>query len=944
MNDVVLHGRDSDRKAVMSAPEGFLLIVGDSGIGKSSFLSSLTTWPGQPLVSNPIVLKSVEGSLQTAVADAISDCISQYIEEANDVRTAWTVVKSVADRATSITKSEIGRAVLARAYTYAESKLGKELVDIGKKVLSDIAKGGVLGFDDQLATIRVPDRANDLCNIAADLSKALGRHMVLRLDNAERLPPSDYGLFAELVEAATGSVRIVVCVTQHHAAGDAIIQQAALRGVKPYTLSPLTYSAIEEWLTSAHVLKARWDAIIRLSNGYPFFIADAIRVADSGTSLDKIAAPSGFEALMLASWKSISEGIREKAAQLAPFAEPPSEDFLLEYLGFDALQWAILTDTLLNSGIFVRRSDGVAWFHDRRRTFIWNQVLTDSPRKHVAGQAYAAVASWVNGQSKFELWVPSAMAILARATEPSATGIFTPALLEQPDDGIALLWALIEIIDPDPVHEPSAEIFKVIRHAETRSGRTIDALETMTQLESIGLIETYEADNYRFVRSNVQLSTDFATLLGEIQLRFHTTPRPRLAAAVFNAFIRPVMGSFEKAVITLGKSTLVDYKAQAKLLHDPKITDHADDLLAFGATVTIDDQPLSFTTKFDSLPMRDEAEQAVLAITGHTSRVQLDRVVSLPQPRLRFARYRLAVQALGLQLTAIEAATPNEIIEFLNLRAHYSESLGLVSTQSEKEVLNLGQRRFLIDMHTRPNSWTSFEIRTDSVQPTRDVSELALDIRDPLFEVKLRDAGYLVGGETVAKRVLHLGTKSTIPHPLMAVLDEIDAAGKAYNSGLRQVLFTPNPKLLEREVRFERQRLSSTMDALASADEASTNTYRHSLLIGFWEDPDVGWHSDFGSWSACVLEIDDDQNVVVVRKLQHSPINFSTLSMMTVPDVFATHAGAKVLSFQSGDAGSVIGPLLGYQDEDVQMMDLDLPLGKMIRNKFDVIGESELAI
>lgn len=943
MNDVVLHGRDGDRNAVTAAPDGFMLVVGDSGIGKSSFLSSLTTWPGQPLVSSPIVLKTVEGSLQTALADAISDCISQYLEEADDVSTAWTVAKSIADRAKSITGREIGHAVLARAFTYAESKLGKEVVDIGKKVLGDIAKGGVLGFDDQLASIRVPDRAKDLCDIAAGLSEALGRHMVLRLDNAERLAPSDYGLLAELVDATTGSVRIVVCVTLHHEAGDAIIQQVSQRGVEPHTLLPLAHSAIEEWLTSAHVPQARWDTIIRLSSGYPFFVADTIRMAGAGASLDEITTPSGFEALMRASWKSIPEGIQETAAQLAPFTEPPSEDFLLEYLGFNALQWGILTDTLLESGIFVRRSDGAAWFHDRRRSFIWERVLTDSARKHVAGKAFAAVASWVNGQNNFELWVPSATAVLARAAEPSAAGILTPDLLALPDQGIALLWGLIEVIEPDSIRAPFAEIGEVIRHAEARSGRAIDALTTMTQLEASGLIETHEADDARLVRSNVRQNTDYAALLGEIQLRFHTTPRPRLATAAFDAFVRPVMGSFDAAVVTLGKSSLVDHKDQAKLLRDPKVIGGADEPLALGATVTIDDQQLSFTAKFSTRETRDEAERSVLAITGLTSRVRPDRVVPLPQPRLRYARYRLATKSLGLKLTATAAPTPDEIIKFLDLRARYAEALGIVSTTDEKEVLNLGLQRFLVDTHTAPGSWTTFEIRTDNVQPTRDVSELAVDLRDPLLELKLRDGGYLASGEIIARTVTQFRAKLSIPHPLTAVLDDIDAAGKAYNSGLRSALFAPDPKMLEREIHFERQRLSSAMSALESAGVASAKAHRRSLLIGFWEDTDAGWHSDFGHWGACALEVDDDQGAVVVRRLPQSPIDVSTWLTITAPDVFADHAGATVISGQSGDASAVIAPLLGYHDHDAQMMDLETPLGKMMGNTYDIIGESKLA-
>lgn len=941
MNEIALYGRDSDRDAVMATPAGFVLVVGDSGIGKSSFLSSLTNWPGAPLVSSPIVLKSVEGSLQTALADAISDCMSQFLTEAPDVRTAWTVVKSIADRARTITGGEIGHAVVARAFAYAESKLGKDVVDIGKKVLGDVSKGGILGFDDQLASIRIPDRAKELCDIASGFSQAVGRPLVLRLDNAERLVPSDHGLLAELVDAVDGSVWIVVCVTQHHAVGDDVIQQVTMRGGAPHELLPLAHPSIEEWLTSADVPSARWDTIVRLSSGYPFFIADAIRLSGTDASLEEIAAPNGFEALMRVSWRNISESIRAIAARLAPFVDPPSDDFLLKYLGFDALHWSILIDTLLESGIFIRRADGAAWFHDRRRAFIWERVLDDKARKQVAGGAFTAVSSWVDGRSNFELWVPSATAILARASELSAGGNLTQDLLKLPDEGIALLWGLIEVIEPDSNRGPFAEIGEVVRHTESRSGRAVDALATMTQLEAKGLIETLESEDVRLVRSNVRENTDYAALLGEIQLRFHTTPRPRLASATFDGFIRPVMGSFDGAVITLGRSSLLALKDQARLLGHPSVIGSGNELIGLGATVSVDGQQLSFTANFPNREARDNAIRAVAAIADITSRVRPDRVFPLPQPRLRYARYRMAAKLLGLKLANTSAPTPEDIVTFLDLRAHYANALGTVSTIEEVDVLNLGQRRFLVETGAAPNSWTSFEVQTDNVLPARDMEGFAPDVHNPLLELQLRAGGFLTGRERVVRTVTEFGSDLSIPHPLTAVLDDIDAAGKEYNSGLRSVLFRPDPDVLEREIRGERQRLYEVVKALESVSAEGARDNQSSLLVGFWEDTDAGWVSDFGNWSACALQVDDGQGAVVVRRLPRAPIELSGWPSIAVPDVFADHVGATVTSWSSGVADSVIGPLLGYPGHDARMMDLDTPLGQMIRSSYEIIGETE---
>lgn len=941
MDALALYGRDGDRDTVTSVTSGFTLVVGDSGIGKSSFLASLNLWPGDPLLSSPIVLKSLEGSLQTALADAIGDCMSQYLNSALDPQSAWGVVKSIGARAKTVTGREIGRAVLSRALSFAESKLGKDVVDIGKKVLGDVSKGGVLGFDDQLAAIRVPDRAQELCDIAAEFSRAAGRPLVLRFDNAERLAPSDHGLLAELVDAVVGQVRIVVCVTPHHSSGDEIIRAVSLRGSVPHELLPLARPAIETWLMTARVPQARWDTIITLSSGYPFFIADAVRLSGEDVSLNQIAAPNGFEALMRASWTTISEGIRATAARLAPFVDPPSDDFLLQYLGFDALQWGIVADSLLEAGIFVRRSDETVWFHDRRRAFIWEKALNPKSREHVAEAAFAAVASWLDCLSSLELWVPSATALLARVVEPASPESSIGDLLTLSDGAIALLWGLIEVIEPGSIRAPYAEIGEVVRHAGTRSGLVLNWLATMKELEARNLIETREADDVRLVRSKVRDNTEYAALLGEIQLRFHVAPRPRLASAAFDAIVRPVMGAFDAAVITLGRSSLADHKAQAELLRDPNHIGNADKGVVLGATLTIDDQQVSFTATFAAREARDAAERTVLGITKLTSRVQVDRVVTLPKPRLRYARYRLAAETLGLHRIRTEAPQPEEIIAFLDLRAKYAEALGTVSTSEEREVLDLGLRRYLVDMRRTPDSWTSFEVRTGTVAATQDVTELALDPRDPLLELKLRDEGFLTGAERIVRTITRFGRKQSIPHPLAAVVDDIDEAGKKYNSGLRSVLFGPDPELLEQEILEERERLRRAIGALESVGVQGSTLHRRSLLVGFWEDTDAGWGSDFGNWSTCVLEPDDDAGAVVARRLSRSPLDTSTWPEVTVPDEFADHVGLKVSRWHDGDASYVIAPLLGYGDHDARMMDLNTPLGQMIRKTYDVVGERD---
>jgi len=948
MDGSFLYGRQGDFDAVTTTRPGFLLVVGDSGIGKSSFLSSLNTWPRDALISKPIVLKSVQGSLQTALADAISDCMSQYLESAQDPQTAWSVVKSIGERVTSVSGREILNAVLAGTLTYAESKLGKETVEIGKRVLGDITKGGLLGFDDQLAKIRVPDRGTELCAIAAALSEIAGRPIVLRLDNAERLSSEDQGLMAELTDAVSGSVWIIACVTKNDDRGDELIQQVSLRGTLPHELPALTTPAIEQWLAAAEVTAARWEAITRISTGYPLFIEDAIRLSGAEGSLDSIPTRNGFQALMKASWKRLPETIRTMVARLAPFADPPPADFLTGYLRLTDVELGVLIDKLIESGIFVRRSDGDAWFHDRRRAFIWEIVLVEKLRSRIATEALEAVGVWIEARKGIETWVLPAAALLTRAAGDSSTtgpSVFFHTLS---DAAIALLWGLIEVFEPSSAWAPGAVIGEVVRHAEARSGLTLDALPLIRELEKLMLVETLELQGVGIMRSMIEGNTDAAALLGEIQFRFHTTPRPRFATVTFGAFVRPVLGPFEDAILNLGRSTLADHKQQSsQLLRSAQILGGSRQPLVLGGTVTIDDQAISFTARFSTAEARSEAERTIQSISELTHRVQLVRSVPMPQPRLRYARYRVGSEMLRVRLEPIRNPTDEEILRYFDQRAQYVNALGAVSSSDEIEALDLARRRYLLALYESSGGWkrsfTGFAVRTSDAGATQLVSEGVTTPHDPLSELQLRAAGHLSGGERILGTLFRGAIELQIPHPLLAVLDDLERLGKEYNAGSRSLLFPPDASMLEREIRAERQRVFEVRDALVAAGAPDAADPRPSTLVAFWEDTESGWGSDFGDWQACAFTVDDGRGAVMVRRVAESPMRKEDWPNLPIPEVFEDYVGAAVSSVDEGDASAIIARLLGYGDHDARIMDLDTDLGRAVRHSgtYMIIGECD---
>lgn len=934
MGTPILFGRESALLAVTEADERFTLVVGDSGIGKSSFLSALERWSEGALVAQPIVLTALEGSLQTALADALGDCLQQFADTTlHDPQAAFAAMKAVAQRAKGIAGKEIAQMVIAGTVSYLESKVGKEAVASGKRVLRDLKGEGALGLSRQITALRAEDRLGEVADVAATLAAASGRKVVIRLDNAERLSPSDRGFLVELPSALRGDVRVIVCVTPHHADGDDIIQEVQVRGYEPHDLLPLDRPAIEAWLASAGVPRAQWDAVARASSGYPLFISDAVRLAGAQVSFSQMNAPVSFSTLMRATWKKTELALREKAAMLAPFLEPPGNDFLLAYLALSPLQWGIVADQLVDAGIFIRRADGSTWFHDRRRAFLWTSVLQPAERAHVSAHAFASVAAWVDGKKEMEGWVPSAAALLARDLAPSVVGTITHQLLRLSDDGIALLWGLVEVVEPITVGAPWAEINEVVRHAEARARRDIDVIANLTELESLGLIATHEERDVRLIRSRVEQNADYAALLGEIERRFHVVPLPHFATAAFEAFLRPLLAGFESAGVSMGYATSPQEKEHLRALAPRGASNTFEHGLA--GTITVDDQHISFGARYTTAEAQHRAKAELEKIATLTSRAELVTATTWPQPRVRFARFERARSAVRYEPRAASDPDIDTTAFIFDQRARYYDKFTAISTLREREALRLAPRRFLIDSTSDPRSLTAFEVE-GSFAPTEDISKLGLGHRDPLLELRLRAQGRLAPRERIVRTTTYFGPNIEVGDPLSSVIKSVGEAGKRYNNGLRTVLIPPDSAVIETEIRVELQRLRPLIDVIAEL-EGQPPVPSPTLLVGFWESPDAGWGGDFGNWLACVFAVDDSEGDVVVKHLRDRPDSRHP-ARRSVPDVFPDHAGRPVTRWSEGAAASVIAPLVGYTYGDVRFTDVSGPMADIWRKHFDILG------
>ena len=181
MTSTSLHGRDDDRARIARATSKVVLIAGDSGMGKSDVLASLDdVWNDTALIAAPIVLESVQGSLQTAVARALGDCLHRYTSENPEpAKELWRSLKELAGRAQAATRQQVGELLIGTMFELLETKMGTSATKAIRGVLREVLRPVAGTFDDRLKSFTVPDVASEIAALAAQIAGSSQRSIVL---------------------------------------------------------------------------------------------------------------------------------------------------------------------------------------------------------------------------------------------------------------------------------------------------------------------------------------------------------------------------------------------------------------------------------------------------------------------------------------------------------------------------------------------------------------------------------------------------------------------------------------------------------------------------------------------------------------------------------------------------------------------------------------------
>ena len=617
---VEIIGRSSAVRGAVETHEALLLVVGDSGIGKSSLLRAVASelYPDDP--SRFVgVLSSHDGSLQTVVLEQIAELLLRRTESLTDSAHVEAAARSVVEKLPQATATEIGRLLAKAMLGYLRSKIGGEALEILQNMFSSLAHDGDGPLEAQLRNTVDAHAVRTLLQFASEASAALGGFVVL-LDRADLLSDSDFGLLTDLVDLCPSGVRFVVGHSERNAEEARRVRRARQRGVVEVRLDPLILQDIESWLNGEGLSTESAQHVLDISGGYPILVDACIPYLHAGRPLPESEQADFLLETTRQAWLDLPVDVRACARILCAFDDPPTPERIEVATNASSSTWNSMREDLLEAKIFSLGPNGIAWFHDLRLRLIRDQLLSTEERLQTAEAMAPCVSEWAGVDSEVGGGDENLVALVRLASDAPRFVTEHPgvaAVLELDVAELGYMFGLLELSVEQAESGPAAA----------------DALT----------ISDYVAEH---------LDVDFElvpvlVLAGRSILAFGKKPIPHAATIAFDFVLENAISPFVSGGYGLGRASVADHYRTLQ-----EETDTSGSPPAVVAEAKFGPRSLYLAATFDSVVERDSAYEHLhgLEVEVFGERLKVTDVTQLPATRVRATRFaEAAAEILGIQ-------------------------------------------------------------------------------------------------------------------------------------------------------------------------------------------------------------------------------------------------------------------------------------------------------
>ena len=563
-----LYGRGDLLRQISASSSGVVLLVGDSGTGKSSLLRQVQLDSKDALAPMPVRVNSAPGSLQLALLEALGLAVAQLAVDESGAERVARVLTQAARRVGEGRLNDLRSAIGHQLLGIVRSKVSDEFADLVGQFADSIVVAQNESLQARISAASDRDVVNEILSLAEEV-RSFGQVQVLYLglDDVDRLGQDDLSRLADLPERLSDGVRVRASFTTSSVSSRVRADELLIRGASTVDVAGLAVDAVREWLEEVGLPGGLAPAVMKATNGYPVHVEDAIALLRSDPRIETLrsmAPDDVLQARAKQSWRELDNAARYAIAKLSAYVDPLPVSRVCALLNVDELAWGTVRSTLVDAGFLI---DGpTTWFHELRRRAIWNDLLDNDMRLAAVDAATAELTSQLE-LSSWDVQVAIDFARIAaqntalRHQVPSVAAAFRLS-----KDELAVAAAALELAEPSDVAGAVGSV-PLLTFARSMYGLRGDAIAALDGLASAGLLHVASNDHSAVVVPTWSSIEAVQVLVGRAATELDRVPTIRLATAVFETVLRPQLTGFDMAEFGVGSPAIAELSRRVQEMH-----------------------------------------------------------------------------------------------------------------------------------------------------------------------------------------------------------------------------------------------------------------------------------------------------------------------------------------------------------------------------------------
>lgn len=938
-------GRDDLVRKILDSSARLTVLVGDSGVGKSTSLAAVQRLSGSV---GPEYVR-----LKDRSHSALRDALISYVEQAtsqchsdNPIDLASATARTGLRALGKALREHVSNNAFSILVDMAKARYGEQAAAVLPIIRDSLAASKSDRFASRVAALRTADVFTAIGQLCTELVSISERSLTICIDDLHLATAEELSQLEALADALPQECRIVCTYTASGSAEESPVRDLMSPEVNVWPVSGLLPPDIAYLLERRSLPATLAPTVHTATDGYAIHVQAAIDLLVDNPDPGSLRNLSRQDVIRRSTKKALSKldpGLAIQVRILSSQLYRPSDSNVCRLLGIDAITWDQWRDTLVAFGLFITKPDG-PWFHELRRLAVWDD-MSEGARRQAAVAAVRHVLESTDIRTGDVLTL-SANLDVSRSAFTHEADLSVILNLSRPQLAVATaILELSELAASDPENR-FVDVDGAFLHARhmTPEATAEELIAAVQFLESNGLI-IYTSNDRAAVASPYWTARQGVLCAARAHAVFGRLPHPGIASFIFDA-LRVEIGQFRYSSHSLSGESVTSMSKTAQTLGtiQPDGSRHIGrrDRPALIIKARLGDLPWSGTVTYDS---KDSASSAAQALQG-LSRVVgddllvVDRVLQHPLPQIPSRRFVNALE-MAMDTTLdhsysqgkLNRVDPDANMSFgqqVEERVALREIIRARSSVSERDAYGIAEDEGIFfrlttvpsDDATLAAEATSLIVRVRGAEGAHEIEELDAEgsFRERFQFLKLSLLLKLGPHEHITSISSHWGIRQD--HHLVDELEHLTTRAHEYNKAQDPSLLTTNLEELQGmltsalSLAFEdAQALRSAVPSLSSgplgARQLFVSIRDRDESQWSWGGPRVGIHT---------FERAGNLPSVHVTKLTGDDASAPTdWNMRSAPDWIVRHPsyeGGALVSLSHGGLGQ-IAELLGYYEDEL---------------------------